>query len=206
MLRAAIACAVLSSAAVSSADPARDEDVEPPFEPRWLVGASLGGPGDKCCNDSSFVAGYGFVEAGVRPYEPMSLWAHAMLTRGRSGVEGVGAAAWWSARVGPEARGCTYTNRVCAFVSGDLGYLSVYQLVADVPNPAGGTTLAPIAPRRGLTLGGRFGLDFGWDYVRVRVALDFNRAVTGNFAVLQDGAPEDYGRVNGLDLGAVATF
>lgn len=206
MLRGAIACAVLAWAMPSYADSAPDDEIAAPFDPRWLIGASLGGPGDKCCNDSSFVAGYGLVEAGYRPYEPMELWAHAMVMRGRSGVEQVGSEAWWSARIGPEARGCTYTNGVCAFVSGDIGYLSVYELVADVPNSAGGTTLVPIAPRRGLTLGGRIGLDFGWDYVRFRVALDFDRAVTGSFAVLQNGTPEDYGKVNGLELGAVATF
>ena len=177
--------------------------------PTYLAGVGFGGPGEPCCGEAPFptslIAGLLFAEGAYR-VSAKPFYIHAMVKYGRWEIDQVGGGPWLHVRAGGEFRGCSHGGGACLIIDDDIGYLAVFDLVHDVAGGPEGYELEPIPTARGLTFGGRIGLDTGSRHIRFRMAIDLSHAVTGNFDAVQNRSTNNFGTNGALELGLAAAF
>jgi hypothetical protein len=200
---AVVFLAVLTRPLVVAAQPSQPQ----PHEPTWIVGGGLGLGGVSAVNDSDVpsIGDVGFGEVLFRPARAVPLYIHAMYAGSIRSSNNT----WSNPRIGAEYRPCQRLG-LCVLFDADVGYLSVRDICQDSGNGTsscdGSATFSPVA-RSGFALSGRFGVDVGWEHVRVRFALDATRALPdAQFKVAQLYGTHDLGSFFALEVGVAAAF
>jgi hypothetical protein len=140
---------------------------------------------------ASFV---GVLEGAVRPIPRLPLFAHAQGTRGSWESEG-GFGKFSTVRAGTELFGCSHsTTGLCGFVDLDLGY----RWVTGVQRTTQSGDSLPVETLKGVMWGGGLGIDAGWTTVRIRVAITFERALTGHWTAYNFITSSSFGASGGL--------
>jgi hypothetical protein len=198
---ASIVVATLLLAPPAAATPSADATW-----PTTIVGVGIGGAGISPTYTYSpsgdpapalLLVGIIHAEAAYRPSQRVPLYVRAAYVHGTS----LGNNTWWNARLGGELRGCS-SPRLCGIVDADVGYLHIADLCQDMPSATGSGCNGDAPVRGGLSLNGRIGVDTGWEVVRVRIALDFTRALPANqFTLMQYGESRDLGGFVTFEIG-----
>ena len=194
-----MAVAVIVATATAAAQPSARAPAGPPLAvapsppdaPRLGI-VSIGGALMVGFGTPSFV---GVLEGTVRPIPSLPLFAHAQGTRGSWESEG-GFGKFSTVRAGSELFGCSRsTTGLCGFVDLDLGY----RWVTGVQRTDRSGASLPVETLRGVMWGGGFGLDAGWTHVRIRVAITFERALTGHWTAYNFITSSNFASSGGLE-------
>jgi hypothetical protein len=194
--------AVLACPLVAVAEPSTSPASS---DPRWIVGAGIGAGGVAQATDNgdpfSGVGSVAFAEVLFRPARHVPVYLRAMY----AGSMSTNNDAFFNARIGGEYRPCSGPI-FCFVFDADVGYLHVTDICQDAPS--GIPICRDSAPDKGgVSLNGRFGVDFGWPNVRVRLAVDATRApASQQYSVTQYSQTVNLGSFAAFELGVAAAF